>query len=299
MQAIIESMTKIQAYAAAQQTSEVVVRWEPEVDSTNARLLLEPWHRAGPERADDLSAICLLADHQSAGRGRHRKRWHDEPGACLLMSLLIDRSKAAWPEGLAGFSLACAATVAQRLEIQACLLSAKANSKFWLKWPNDLVRLTQEKGLSKLAGILIETRQHAGQSRLVIGLGVNLLLPQMPSADPQALPADALFSVGDSVAHLLDRDWRMALAKYVSQDLLQCWIDFERHGLAAFTSLIETRDVLRDRRLLVQDEGQEDWFEALGQGIDDRGYLRILSQRSGRLPSLETIHQGSVRLLSR
>jgi biotin-(acetyl-CoA carboxylase) ligase len=91
----------------------------------------------------------------------------------------------------------------------------------------------------------------------------------------------------------------MALAKYVSQDLLQCWIDFERHGLAAFTSLIETRDVLRDRRLLVQDEGQEDWFEALGQGIDDRGYLRILSQRSGRLPSLETIHQGSVRLLSR
>ena len=46
--------------------------------------------------------------------------------------------------------------------------------RLWLKWPNDVVRFqASNEGLAKLVGILIEVRQHAGQSRLVIGLGIN------------------------------------------------------------------------------------------------------------------------------
>lgn len=170
---------------------------------------------------------------------------------------------------------------------------------FWVKWPNDLVRYREGRGLSKLAGLLIETRQQAGQSRLVIGLGVNLLPPQSAVADAQALPADALFTGDEALSHQLDLDWRKSLARRLSQDLLGCWIDFERHGLAAFERLIHRRDVLRGRQLMVQDEGHDDWTEALGQGIDHRGYLRILCQRPGvPSPRLEFIHQGSVRLKS-
>jgi biotin-(acetyl-CoA carboxylase) ligase len=236
------------------------------------------------------------------------------------MSLSIDRSKASWPPALAAFSLACAATVAQRLECESLALlaslsatasaSASAADAFeramiepsqmlWVKWPNDLVRYREDKGLTKLAGILIETRQQAGQSRLVIGLGVNLLLPLSVVADAQALPADALFARDARLVDRLDLDWRKSLARRLSQDLLGCWLDFERNGLAAFESLIHCRDVLRGRRLMVQDEGQDGWVQALGQGIDDRGYLRILCQRPGTpTPRLEVIHQGSVRLRS-
>lgn len=298
MQAIIDCMSDEHALT----DSGILMRWEPTVDSTNARLMLAPWQDAGLRPPPDLVARCLLTDHQSAGRGRHRKRWHDEPGACLLMSLSIDRNKASWPPALAAFSLACAATVAQRLEDERMQLEASLPASaplFWVKWPNDLVRYREGRGLSKLAGLLIETRQQAGQSRLVIGLGVNLLPPQSAVADAQALPADALFTGDEALSHQLDLDWRKSLARRLSQDLLGCWIDFERHGLAAFERLIHRRDVLRGRQLMVQDEGHGDWTEALGQGIDDRGYLRILCQRPGvPSPRLEFIHQGSVRLKS-
>src|SRR3989442_2819536 len=89
----------------------------------------------------------VVADHQSAGRGRRGRTWADAPGASLLVSILV-RPRVA-PVLLATFSIATGVAVAEALD-RATGIEAR------LKWPND-VRVRGR----KLAGILGEARNGA------------------------------------------------------------------------------------------------------------------------------------------
>ena len=84
----------------------------------------------------------VVADHQSAGRGRRGRTWADAPGTSLLVSILV-RPRVA-PVLLATFSIATGVAVAEALD-RATGIAAR------LKWPND-VRVRGR----KLAGILVE-----------------------------------------------------------------------------------------------------------------------------------------------
>ncbi len=136
------------------------LRWLPETGSTNSDLLAEV--RAGRGMVQ-----CLVAGHQSAGRGRRARSWRDQgPGddeASLLCSL-------AWPlpRGceLAGLSLAVGVWLAQALQTLG-LREAR------LKWPNDLLL-----GAGKLAGVLVEVADTAQTRWVVIGIGLNLRQPE-------------------------------------------------------------------------------------------------------------------------
>ncbi|OLD83955.1 MAG: biotin--[acetyl-CoA-carboxylase] ligase, partial [Candidatus Rokubacteria bacterium 13_1_20CM_4_70_13] len=86
----------------------------------------------------------VVADHQSAGRGRRGRSWNDAPGTSLLASILV-RPRIA-PALLATFSIATAVAVAEALR-RATGIEAR------LKWPNDVLARGR-----KLAGILVETR---------------------------------------------------------------------------------------------------------------------------------------------
>jgi len=86
----------------------------------------------------------VVADHQSAGRGRRGRTWADAPGTSLLVSILV-RPRVA-PVLLATFSIATGVAVAEALD-RATGIEAR------LKWPND-VRVRGR----KLAGILVESR---------------------------------------------------------------------------------------------------------------------------------------------
>lgn len=168
----------------------------------------------------------------------------------------------------------------------------------WLKWPNDVVRLNADGRLSKLVGILIETRQFGQQTRLVIGLGINLLPPGIPAGDGKALSADGLFSDLCGLGSLLDRPWRLALAKRLSADLLQAWTDFEAEGLAPSAKQLHALDVFQGRSLIFQHEGQSDWHKGIGRGIDEHGRLCIACEPPGLAKAgIERLSQGSVRLL--
>ncbi|MGE5339820.1 MAG: biotin--[acetyl-CoA-carboxylase] ligase [Gemmatimonadota bacterium] len=97
---------------------------------------------------------------QSAGRGRHGRRWHTSAGAALLFSLAIPLR--ASPHAPAAVTLACGVAVAETLHADA--VDAR------LKWPNDV--LLDDR---KLAGILCELAQDgAGGRTLVVGIGINL-----------------------------------------------------------------------------------------------------------------------------
>jgi BirA family transcriptional regulator, biotin operon repressor / biotin---[acetyl-CoA-carboxylase] ligase len=126
--------------------------------STNTLLL----QRAAQGAA---STLPLAAEWQSGGRGRQGRIWHSGLGNALTFSLLwrFDCGLA----GLSGLSLATGVALMRALH-------GLGISGAQLKWPNDVLGAG-----GKIAGILIEAQgDMLGPSAVVIGIGINLALPQ-------------------------------------------------------------------------------------------------------------------------
>jgi BirA family biotin operon repressor/biotin-[acetyl-CoA-carboxylase] ligase len=125
----------------------VQVRVVERCASTNAALMSGT--ASGP--------ILLATEEQTAGRGRRGRRWHSRPGDLTFSLARLIRRPA---QELAALSLVAGVAAASALRG----LGVKAV----LKWPNDLM----DEG-AKLGGILVETRQDAGATRAVFGIGIN------------------------------------------------------------------------------------------------------------------------------
>ena len=151
----------ISAIAAA--LGDVACRFDIDVldscDSTNARLLARA-------EAGAASGSVVIANEQTAGRGRRGRTWFARPGDSLTFSLLWRFAPGTAPAGL---SLAVGVGVAQSLSKVGVLNTA-------LKWPNDILKDDR-----KLGGILVELVPGAPHAA-VIGIGINLhLSPGMPT----------------------------------------------------------------------------------------------------------------------
>jgi len=109
--------------------------------------------------AGEPEGYVVVADHQTAGRGRMGRTWVAAPGTALLVSILL-RPPAASAH-LSVSAVACAAAA-------ACERVAGVSPA--LKWPNDLVA-----GDRKLAGVLAETAGNV--ACVVVGLGLNVHVP--------------------------------------------------------------------------------------------------------------------------
>ena len=140
-----------------------LLRWPEEVDSTNTRM--KEWARQGaPDRS------VLLAETQSAGRGRLGRSFVSPPGGLYLSYLL---RPALAPEDL-GEITAWVAVAVRRALGRCCGFSPE------IKWVNDL----QWQG-KKLCGILCEAVLNRDRvEALVLGVGVNA------GTDPAALPPE-------------------------------------------------------------------------------------------------------------
>ena len=105
----------------------------------------------------------VIADAQSAGRGRQGRAWHSEPGTGVWLTLIERPSD---PSALGVLSLRIGLELAPALD-------AFAAAPVGLKWPNDLYI-----GAAKLAGILVEARWKAGEPDwIAIGVGINVREP--------------------------------------------------------------------------------------------------------------------------
>jgi len=158
------------------------VRFFESIDSTNTHCL--DWANEG---ADDLSLV--IADHQSAGRGRVDRKWVTNPGAALAFSLIL-RPRASELSCLSFFSPLGALAIRAALERIYHLAPE-------IKWPNDVLM-----NRKKLAGILVEN-VWAGSSlkAIVIGLGVNITPAALPPQSQLLFPATCVESeVGGPVA---------------------------------------------------------------------------------------------------
>jgi BirA family biotin operon repressor/biotin-[acetyl-CoA-carboxylase] ligase len=138
------------------------IRWLEEVGSTNTYV-------RDQARLGAPDGLVVVADHQTAGRGRLDRRWESPPGANLLASVLLRPRCQGTDVHLCTGAVALAA-------IDACREVAGVEPV--LKWPNDLL----VEG-SKLAGVLAEAEFSAGElAAVVVGIGINLAWPGPPEA---------------------------------------------------------------------------------------------------------------------
>ena len=161
------------ARAALAGTRFADVRWVATTSSTNSDAM-------AAARDGAAEGLVVVADHQSAGRGRQARTWVAPPGGSLLLSVLLRP-----PARVAGaVTMAAAVAMAESVEQVAGVSPG-------LKWPNDLVVATDD-GDRKLAGILAEADWPAGstvsagyrapaphdRAVVVVGIGVNVTWPQ-------------------------------------------------------------------------------------------------------------------------
>jgi len=224
-----------------------------ETGSTNADLLA--WVR-NAAAGTPLDPRLLVAERQTAGRGRRGRHWQATPGASLTFSL-------AWPMAgstdLAGLSLAVGVALAEAIDAQP----AEA-LHVGLKWPNDLWLVGTDEAGRKLAGVLIETAP-LGEGRVaVIGVGINVLAQRVDEAS-------------SGVAWLREIDADMTperLLERVAPALVEALRNFERAGFAAFLPGYAARDLLRGKTIRCGAEGGTR-IEGTAAGVSPSGELLV------------------------
>jgi BirA family biotin operon repressor/biotin-[acetyl-CoA-carboxylase] ligase len=160
------------------------IEWVERTGSTNTDLIQRA--RAGePEQV-------LVADEQTAGRGRLGRSWQAPPGGSLLCSVLVREDLAASDAARVTMALGVAAT-------DACRSVAPVD--VGLKWPNDLVAVGvgDDGGDRKVSGMLAESVLDGDRvAAIVAGIGVNVNWPD-------DLPGE-LGATATSLRHLAGRD---------------------------------------------------------------------------------------------
>ena len=165
-------------------------------------------------RAGASHGTIVIAERQTAGRGRDGRTWQSPPGG-LYVSVVLRPALA--PADVPPLTLA--------VGVGVCDAARDVGTHAELKWPNDLYV-----GDKKLAGILVETQSHGGRlETVIVGIGVNLATP------PQLDTATAIGNVDREsfIARLLARleHW---IDRYVAGGLaviVPAWRDRMMHGL--------------------------------------------------------------------
>jgi BirA family biotin operon repressor/biotin-[acetyl-CoA-carboxylase] ligase len=225
------------------------------IDSTSTELL-----RRAARRAVDRQV--LVAEWQTAGRGRRGQRWTAVAGGSLTFSLGWRFEQGAG--FLAGLSLAVGVALSRALD-------AAGFKDVQLKWPNDLVHRH-----CKIGGILIEISGDAlGPALAIIGVGLNVRLRSAARHD-----------IGQPVTDLAAIDKERALDRnrllgFILAELCSLLERYAQDGFAPFVAEWQRRHALQKKpvRVLLPDGSV-----AAGQvvGVDASGAL-VLDQQGRRV----------------
>jgi len=241
----------------AQLLHDIDIAWS--IDSTNSELL----RRKTPLQG----ASVLLAEQQTGGRGRRGRSWASPLAAHVYLSLA--RHFSGGLVRLGGLSLVAGIAAAEALH--ACGFGQAR-----LKWPNDLVV-----GGRKLGGLLVEGGgEHGGPVRAVIGIGINVRMPQSFAAgiDQPWIDLASLDETSPS---------RNALVARLLQSLIPALDLFDRQGLAPFLPRYAPLDALVGCEVEVQVGDSS--LRGAYVGIADDGAL--LMESAG---SVRSFHAGDV-----
>ncbi|RYY91978.1 MAG: biotin--[acetyl-CoA-carboxylase] ligase [Comamonadaceae bacterium] len=219
----------------------------PEIDSSNTELM----RRA---RAGVAAPVLLVAERQTAGRGRLGRPWQSTAQAgpsALDESLTFSLGLPLAPGDWSGLSLAAGVSVAESLDPEGRHLR--------LKWPNDLWTVQDR----KLGGILIETalpQAGAAQRYLVIGVGLNIGPREATGLSTAPAWLRELRPEAQAPQVLLD----------VVPPLVRSVLGFAEHGFGAFAQSFAARDALHGRDVLLSDG-----TGGACEGVGPSGELRV------------------------
>lgn len=220
----------------------------------------------------------ILAERQTAGRGRLQRSWFSPPGANIYGSLIFSFNRQfqalGWIPLMAG--LAIAQAIEDHVEIGITL-----------KWPNDI--LIEER---KVGGILCESfKRSSTETCVVIGFGINVNLSE--SAFPKDLELIAT-SLHIQSQHTLDRHH---LLKSIITTLEQGWEALISQGPQACQLAYSSRCSTLGKQVQVQfPDGSE--LEGMAQSIGEQGQLQLIpspSDAKEQSARILDVHAGDIR----
>lgn len=207
----------------------------------------------------------VVADRQTAGRGRSGRSWLSGDGGLYLSLLLRPRLA---PEKLPRLTLLAGAAIVEAL--------ALAGADVYAKWPNDVLVPAAEAGplgpFRKVCGILVEgVAGKQGIEGAVLGVGLNLVRPPGGFPDDIARLAGALSDVG----LVLQRDEALRAVLATLERRLADPADDE--AFAAALNVLRARSATLGRPVEVRDER----VRGVAEDLDDDGALLVRSDEGG------------------
>lgn len=229
--------------------SEIVVLFE--VDSTNNYVLKQLREGRG-------APFAVLAERQTAGRGRRGRRWFSPFASSIYLTLGWHYSQGL--AALEGLSLVTGLKLLQALQKLGV-------GDLALKWPNDVMWRQQ-----KLAGVLIEIQgDPAGECQVAIGIGLNVHVPAALRAEAVDQPWVDLQQVLQSPARPLPS--RNELVAVLLNELVPALEHLEQRGFAAHRDDWQRYDYCWDQWLAVQSGTH--CIEGRGAGVNASGAYQV------------------------
>ena len=245
--------------AFANQSKDSIIELYPSIDSTNNRckqILIDQAHQQSTAKS-----ICVLADHQTSGRGRLGRSWCSPQGVNLYTSWGFYFANG---QVLSGLSLALGLAIHK-------VVKALGVGQAQVKWPNDLI--TPQ---GKLAGVLIETCPLDQALGVIIGIGLNVNLMVLDMNEDYSM---RWTSLQKELGYQMDR---AAVALELHQAVTQCVEQFRQAGWQAFQADWPDADGLFGSAIEVHGASGQIALEGIAQGVDQQGQL-LLKTASGQL----------------
>lgn len=221
------------------------------IDSTNAEALRQI-KKIKFGKSSEINKV-LIANYQTAGRGRRGRAWISPKDGGLYFSIIKKFEQS--PKVLQGLSLLIGLAVCQ-------VVRRFGVDNAQLKWPNDI--LVEN---AKLAGILLEMHQSVGNCYVVFGIGLNLCLQHNDTAEIDREVTD--------LSKLLNPLPQKELILVALIEEIENRLDvFTAEGFAVFQSEWNSLDGFFGRQVKVE-SGLKTLAEGISLGVDASGVLRV------------------------
>lgn len=208
------------------------------------------------------SGSVILAEQQTAGRGRRGKTWVSPFAANIYLSIVWDFEQGA--QALEGLSLAVGVAVKRAL-------NARGVESVQLKWPNDIYVDGQ-----KLGGILLEMiGDPAGHCSVIIGVGINVAMPEDQAAAIDQDWTDVktqmqLQQGGDKGAIRFSKNH---LASALISEIVLLLSDFQSQGFSCYRDEWQGADAFYGKQAAITTPKQS--ISGIVRGVDPNGALRL------------------------
>ena len=239
-----------------------VIRYDT-IDSTNSEALRQA-------RQGAAEGLCIVAEEQTAGRGRLGREWVSQKGDGLYFSIVLR-------PGI-DESLITLLTLMSAVSVHDALLRSAVNAD--IKWVNDLLV-----GERKICGILAEATETPGGMAVVVGIGINLRSRNLP-VDVAAIATSIEEETGLSpnVERLIEDLCDALTAKY---ELLGT-----SDGPQTIRRLWSERSSYADGKKVTVNMGDRS-LEGITRGIEDDGGLKVETENG----TIVTVRAGDVTRL--